>query len=105
MVVREIVLRVGPVLKSISNSPSGQRTASYDGRLSFERAEICIRALPRREEKFALFIGATNREPTRFLAHFERLHQVEDAHLFEPALNHAGTDGSILQLLEAADDR
>ena len=40
-----------------------------------------------------------------FLAHFERLHQVENAHFLEAALDHAGAHRALLQLfkLQAVD--
>ena len=100
--VREIVLRVSTVLKSISNSPSGQAHRFIYGGFAFEGAEIRVRALPRREEKLARLIGAANRQPARFLAHFKGLHTVENTHFFQAALNRAGTHGAILQLFQAA---
>src|SRR5271156_4499832 len=51
-----------------------------DGCLALRRTQFCVGALARGEKKLAHFTGVANREPAGFLAHFERLHQIENAH-------------------------
>src|SRR5262249_16350459 len=59
-----------------------------------------VSALAGGKVEFALLAVVMNDEATGFLAHLERLHQVNHAHLFEAALNDAGTRSALLQFFE-----
>src|SRR5207248_8712796 len=68
--------------------------------IAFYFAHLRIAALATGKIELPLHSVIAHREPAGLLAHFERLHQVDHAHLFQPALNHTRTRSAFLQLLE-----
>src|SRR5215469_16173945 len=78
----------------------GPENDFVDRIVAFDVADLCVAALAAGEIKLPLLAALTDDEAARFLAHFERLHEVDHAHFFEAALNDARTRSFLLKLLE-----
>src|SRR5690348_14114006 len=68
--------------------------------LAFHFAQLRILALPPSEKNVACLALAAHGQLASFLAHFDGLHQIENAHLLKPSLNHARTRRCLLQFFE-----
>jgi hypothetical protein len=71
-----------------------------DGVVAVEVADFGVAALAVGEEEFALFSTLLDDQAAGFLAHFEGLHKVNHAHLFEAALDDARARGALLKFFE-----
>src|SRR5690349_4981983 len=63
--------------------------------VAFHLAYFGVAALAARKIKFALDAIIAHAQPAGFLPHFERLHQVDHAHLFQPPLDDSGAGGAL----------
>src|SRR6266850_2606559 len=71
-----------------------------NGVVPFHRTDFRVAALPACKIQFTLRAVLPHDQPARLLPHLQRLHQVDHAHLFQPALNDSRPRRFLLQFFE-----